>query len=116
MQQGQIKQEPNRGQRDTPMFRNPDMPIPQSIPTPTLTPSAVPPARPTLTGGANIPNFHVMNTPAIPKNPIFDHDDSTTLLSKRKLDELMKEIDPDVTLDVEVEDVRLSAYILLQCV
>ena len=64
--------------------------------------------RPTLSGGANTAGNHVMGTPALVKNPAFEFDEGGMgLLSKRKLEELVKQIDPDEKLDPEVEEVFL---------
>ena len=65
--------------------------------------------RPTLSGGANTAGSHVMGTPALVKNPAFEFDEGGMgLLSKRKLEELVKQIDPDEKLDPEVEEVSKS--------
>ena len=83
------------------------MHIPQTPPAPPqLTPTAIPPARPSLTGGANAPANQVLGTPAMIKQPAFEFDETgMSLLSKRKLEELVKQIDPDEKLDPDVEEV-----------
>jgi len=68
-------------------------------------PIAIPPARPSLTGGANAPANQVLGTPAMIKQPAFEFDETgMSLLSKRKLEELVKQIDPDEKLDPDVEE------------
>lgn len=47
-----------------------------------------------------------MSTPAIIKQPAFEFDEAGMgLLSKRKLEELVKQIDPEERLDPDVEEV-----------
>lgn len=67
----------------------------------------MPPARPTLSGGMNSSGNQMMSTPAIIKQPAFEFDEAGMgLLSKRKLEELVKQIDPEERLDPDVEEVR----------
>lgn len=80
------------------------MPIPRTL---NIEPKGPVPiqTRPTLSGGANTAGSHVMGTPALVKNPAFECDEGGMgLLSKRKLEELVKQIDPDEKLDPEVEE------------
>lgn len=84
------------------------MPIPKSLHIEPKAPVAIQ-TRPTLSGGANTAGNHVMGTPALVKNPAFEFDEGGMgLLSKRKLEELVKQIDPDEKLDPEVEEVSTS--------
>lgn len=89
------------------------MPIPQSLTVSQPVPVSMPPSRPTLTGGANMPTNQVMGTPGLIKQPQFrfDEDGGYGLLSKRKLEELVKQIDPDEKLDPDVEEVRINPTI-----
>ncbi|KAF8424154.1 transcription initiation factor TFIID subunit A-domain-containing protein [Tirmania nivea] len=94
--QQQIPQLPDRGTNR--------MPIPKTL---SIEPKGPVPiqTRPTLSGGANTAGSHVMGTPALVKNPAFEFDEGGMgLLSKRKLEELVKQIDPDEKLDPEVEE------------
>lgn len=55
-----------------------------------------------------------MSTPAIIKQPAFEFDEGGMgLLSKRKLEELVKQIDPEEKLDPDVEEVRCFSLILV---
>lgn len=82
------------------------MPIPPTLSVPQPIPVAIPAARPSLSGGANTPSNSVLGTPAIIKQPAFEFDEGGMgLLSKRKLEELVKQIDPDEKLDPDVEEV-----------
>lgn len=103
-----IKPEYPAGQRD--YVSSNRMAIPPTLNQQPLTPVAIPAARPSLSGGPNAPAYHIMGTPAVSKAPGFDgQDDSISgLTSKRKLDELMREIDPTARLDPEVEEVSFS--------
>jgi transcription initiation factor TFIID subunit 12 len=66
----------------------------------------MPPSRPSLSGGANMPANQVMGTPGLIKQPPFEFDEGGMgLLSKRKLEELVKQIDPEEKLDPDVEEV-----------
>ena len=86
------------------------MPIRQSLNVPPLVAVAVPPARPSLSGGANAAGNQVLGTPALIKQPAFEFDEGGMgLLSKRKLEELVKQIDPDEKLDPDVEEVCPSS-------
>lgn len=74
---------------------------------PAPNPVAVPPARPTLPGGTHVPSgSQVVGQPAVAKAPQFELDEAGGgLLSKRKLHELVRQIDPEETLAPEVEEV-----------
>jgi transcription initiation factor TFIID subunit 12 len=94
-------------QRETPHQQS-RMPIPTTLSVPQPTPVGIPAARPSLSGGANTPGNQILGTPAIIKQPAFEFDEGGMgLLSKRKLEELVKQIDPDEKLDPDVEEVRL---------
>ncbi|KAK6339499.1 Transcription initiation factor TFIID subunit 12 [Orbilia javanica] len=82
------------------------LPIPKSLTMPAPTAVPVPPARPTLPGGTHAPSgSQVIGAPAIAKAPQFELDEASGgLLSKRKLQELVRQIDPDESLDPEVEE------------
>lgn len=82
------------------------MPIPKTLMIPPPQPVPNHPIRPSLSGNLNSAGSHVMGAPALVKNPAFDLDEGGMgLLSKRKLEELVKQIDPDEKLDPEVEEV-----------
>lgn len=54
----------------------------------------------------------MMSTPAIIKQPAFEFDEAGMgLLSKRKLEELVKQIDPEERLDPDVEEVCFFALV-----
>ena len=78
------------------------------IPRPSVQ-TAVPPARPTLTGGFPVGNPLLGTaTPAgIPQAFHLSQDGDTRLLSKRKLQDLVKSIDPDERLEPDVEEVHM---------
>jgi len=88
------------------------LPIPKVLTIQTPTPVAVGPARPTLSGGTHAPSgSHVIGFPAITKAPPFELEEGGSgLLSKRKLEELVKQMSPNEKLDPEVEEVWLLAY------
>lgn len=69
-------------------------------------PIAVPPPRPTLTSGYTTTPF--MSTPCISKPPQYDIDNNNRILSKRKLQELVKQINPDERLDPDAEELLLE--------
>jgi len=82
------------------------MPIPVNLPLPPPAAISIPPGRPSLTGGANNPANSVLGTPAVIKKAAFEFGEGGTgLLSKRKLEELVKQIDPEEKLDPDVEEV-----------
>lgn len=82
------------------------MPIPTHFSLPHPVPVSIPAGRPSLTGGANTAANSVLGTPAIIKQPAFEFDEGGMgLLSKRKLEELVKQIDPEEKLDPDVEEV-----------
>lgn len=84
------------------------MPIPSTLSVPQPVPVAIPAPRPSLSGGANNAGNTIMGTPAMIKQPTFEFDgEGMSLLSKRKLEELVKQIDPDERLDPDVEEVRV---------
>ncbi|KAF3927275.1 hypothetical protein ABW20_dc0109796 [Dactylellina cionopaga] len=82
------------------------LPIPKTLSMPAPTAVPVPPARPTLPGGTHAPSgSQVVGVPAIAKAPQFELDEASGgLLSKRKLQELVRQIDPEESLDPEVEE------------
>jgi transcription initiation factor TFIID subunit 12 len=85
--------------------------IPRTMNPSTINPVAVAQARPTLTGGSNMSANSVMNQPALQKTPAFDLEDGRRVLSKKKLDELVRQVTGGVegeVLDPDVEEVRLS--------
>jgi len=95
-------------QRDNPHSHR--MPIPANLPLPPPVAVSIPPGRPSLTGGANNPANSVLGTPAVIKQPAFEFDEGGMgLLSKRKLEELVKQIDPEEKLDPDVEEVSKQA-------
>ncbi|BFZ60865.1 Transcription initiation factor TFIID subunit 12 [Saitoella coloradoensis] len=69
--------------------------------------AVVPPARPTLTGGYATGNA-MTATPALARPPQYELEDGHRLLSKRKLQELVRQIYPDERLEPEVEDLLLE--------
>ncbi|KAG0638839.1 hypothetical protein HOY80DRAFT_1022911 [Tuber brumale] len=84
-------------------------PIPPNLALAAPQPIAVPAARPTLSGGMNSSGNQMMSTPAITKQPAFEFDEGGMgLLSKRKLEELVKQIDPEERLDPDVEEAVLE--------
>ncbi|EWC45040.1 hypothetical protein DRE_06320 [Drechslerella stenobrocha 248] len=81
------------------------LPIPKTLSMPAPTAVAVPPSRPTLTGGTHTASGPIVGGPAMAKPPQFELDEASGgLLSKRKLHELVRQIDPDESLDPEVEE------------
>jgi transcription initiation factor TFIID subunit 12 len=63
-------------------------------------------AHPSRTSAANMPANQGLGTAAISTKPSLELDEGETrLISKRKLDELVKQIDPEEKLDPEVEEV-----------
>jgi transcription initiation factor TFIID subunit TAF12 len=91
------------------MASQPTLPVATSmgqLPRPSVN-TAVPPARPTLTGGYPVGN-PLLGT-AMPVGPPqafhLSQDGDTRLLSKRKLQDLVKSIDPDERLEPDVEEV-----------
>ncbi|KAF3912932.1 hypothetical protein AA313_de0209648 [Arthrobotrys entomopaga] len=82
------------------------LPIPKTLSMPAPTAVTVPPARPTLPGGTHAPSgSQVVGMPAIAKAPQFELDEAGgRLLSKRKLQELVRQIDPEESLSPEVEE------------
>lgn len=100
------------------------LPIQQASSTPTLPPAAsmgqlprpsvntsVPPARPTLTGGYPVgtPVLGTAPPTGIPQAFHLAQDGDARLLSKRRLQDLVKSIDPDERLEPDVEEVPLES-------
>jgi len=75
-------------------------------------PATVPASRPTLSASNS-----TTGTPAVARAPHFDIDDGKRLLSKRKLSELVKQIDPEETLHPDVEEVivRVVKTLIFSC-
>jgi transcription initiation factor TFIID subunit 12 len=95
---------PTQTTRDTAQGHR--LPIPKNLTVNNSQPIAVPPARPTLSGGMNNSGSQIMSTPAVTKPPAFEFDEGGMgLLNKRKLEELVKQIDPEEKLDPDVEEV-----------
>ncbi|PWW78258.1 hypothetical protein C7212DRAFT_200463 [Tuber magnatum] len=98
---------PTQTTRDTPQEHC--LPIPKNLAVAAPQPIAVPAARPTLSGGMNSSGNQMMSAPAITKQPAFEFDEGGMgLLSKRKLEELVKQIDPEERLDPDVEEAVLE--------
>jgi transcription initiation factor TFIID subunit 12 len=84
------------------------MAIPDTLSITQPVPISIPAARPSLSGGSHTTANQVLGTPALTQKPQFEFDDGGNgLLSKRKLEELVKQIDPDEKLEPEVEEVGL---------
>ncbi|KAG4300871.1 hypothetical protein PCK1_002948 [Pneumocystis canis] len=83
-------------------------PIPEVLNVKPPVPVTIPPSRPTLTSGYTTTPF--MSTPGISKPPQYDIDNNNRILSKRKLQELVKQINPDERLDPDVEEARSYRY------
>ena len=127
------QQAPAPSQSATPPISQPPTPrniaaqpsISQPIPTPTPTATlgAIPrpvvnpviqPVRPTLSGGFSVGNPLLgATTPAGPPNAFQVQDGETRLLSKRKLQDLARSIDPDERLEPDVEDVSSLSLLCL---
>ncbi|KAG5518132.1 hypothetical protein PMAC_003318 [Pneumocystis sp. 'macacae'] len=92
-------------------------PIPEVINVKPPVPVAVPPSRPTLTSGYT--TTPLMSTPSISKPPQYDIDNNNRILSKRKLQELVKQINPDERLDpdllLEVADEFVESVVSFAC-
>ncbi|KTW27694.1 hypothetical protein T552_02134 [Pneumocystis carinii B80] len=98
---GQIAQNPNA---HTSFEKMP--PIPEVLNVKLPVPVSIPPSRPTLTSGYT--TTPLMSTPGISKPPQYDIDNGNRILSKRKLQELVKQINPDERLDPDVEELLLE--------
>lgn len=88
----------------------PTLPVPVSmgqIPRPVLTSANPPPPRPTLSGGYPVGTPLLGTAPSVGAPTAFTlaKDGDTRLLSKRKLQDLVKSIDPDERLEPDVEEV-----------
>ena len=79
------------------------------IPRPSAN-TSVPPARPTLTGGypVGIPLLGTTSPAGIPHAFHLAQDGDARLLSKRKLQDLVKSIDPDERLEPDVEELLME--------
>ena len=97
------------GSREREQMNNPKMPIPRTLNVTQPTPVAMGPARPTLSGPTNgAPGL--MGQPVIPKFPPFQLEgEGDRVLSKRKLDELVRQVTggAEEALTPEVEEVSL---------
>ncbi|EEB07368.2 transcription factor TFIID complex subunit A/SAGA complex subunit [Schizosaccharomyces japonicus yFS275] len=71
------------------------------------TPFSLPPGRATLTGGYASGSIG-LSTPGLARAPHYELDSGTRLLSKRKLQELLQQIDPDERLEPDVEELLLE--------
>jgi hypothetical protein len=78
-----------------------------AIPRPVVTNVNPPPARPTLSGGYPVGTPLLGTAPSVVASNSFTlaKDGDTRLLSKRKLQDLVKSIDPDERLEPDVEEV-----------
>jgi hypothetical protein len=88
----------------------PTLPAPVSmgqIPRPVVTNVNPPPPRPTLSGGYPVGTPLLGTAPSVGASTAFTlaKDGDTRLLSKRKLQDLVKSIDPDERLEPDVEEV-----------
>lgn len=96
------------GNREREQMNNPKMPIPRSLNVSAPSPVNMGPARPTISGPSNgAPG--PMGQPVIPRFPPFQLEgDSDRVLSKRKLDELVRQVTggSEEALTPEVEEVR----------
>ncbi|KAG5438372.1 hypothetical protein PCANB_002860 [Pneumocystis canis] len=92
-------------------------PIPEVLNVKPPIPVSIPPPRPTLTSGYTTTPF--MSTPGISKPPQYDIDNNNRILSKRKLQELVKQINPDERLDpdllLEVADEFVESVVSFAC-
>ncbi len=100
----------------------PTLPAPISmgqIPRPVVTSVNPPPPRPTLSGGYPVGTPLLGTAPSVGASTAFTlaKDGDTRLLSKRKLQDLVKSIDPDERLEPDVEEVySVSRSSLLRAV
>ncbi|KAG4304574.1 hypothetical protein PORY_001967 [Pneumocystis oryctolagi] len=88
-------------------------PVPEVLNLKPPVPVAVPPARPTLTSGYT--TTPLMSTPGISKPPQYDIDNNNRILSKRKLQELVKQINPNERLDPDVADEFVESVVSFAC-
>lgn len=102
------------GSREREQLNNPKMPIPRQLNTTQPSPVMMGQARPTMSGPTNgAPG--PMGQPVIPKFPNFQLEgDGDRVLSKRKLDELVRQVTggSEEALTPEVEEV-CSPYSML---
>ena len=69
------------------------MPIPKNLTVPIPQPANVGQSRPTFTGGADVGSNHTMGQPSLAKLPAYKLEgDGNRVLSKEKLDELVREV------------------------
>jgi transcription initiation factor TFIID subunit 12 len=98
------------GSREREQMNNPKMPIPRNLNTSQPSPVPMGPARPTISGPTNgAPG--PMGQPVIARMPPFQLEgDNDRVLSKRKLDELVRQVTggSEEALTPEVEEVRLE--------
>lgn len=110
----------NFGSREREQLNNPKMPIPRHLNVTSPAPVHMGQARPTMQGPTN-GAAGPMGQPVIPRPPPFQLEgEGDRVLSKRKLDELVRQVTggSEEALTPEVEEVRLqtkfSAYLLVR--
>jgi hypothetical protein len=113
LQQGQG----NFGNREREQLNNPKMPIPRHLNVTSPAPVHMGQARPTMSGPTNgAPG--PMGQPVIPRPPPFQLEgEGDRVLSKRKLDELVRQVTggSEEALTSEVEEVRQIPIAMLSC-
>jgi hypothetical protein len=108
----------NFGSREREQLNNPKMPIPRHLNVTSPAPVHMGQARPTMSGPTNgAPG--PMGQPVIPRPPPFQLEgEGDRVLSKRKLDELVRQVTggSEEALTSEVEEVLQISYIIMICV